>query len=305
MFRTFENAIEIDFHLEPDGPVLVRSGVTTLDPAVAEMEFQRTHRAGRSTVFLAGSGLKGVLRSHGERILRTAGVYACDPNQRSGSELCFKQRTDDLTKSNLKRPFANQCAACFTFGSVHIAGRFHAHDAYPVEERWAETNRTEARTQVGLDRKTQGPAGGTGALFEVEVVVGGAFAARVAGENFSLWQLGLLLQTLRDVDSGLTRIGGLKSRGMGAVKVKNVSLTFRTLDRRDGFLTGAVIRGGNKYAFTLPKDDVLELPETEGVEETREGLFRTVRVTGEAVHPVAESLIAGPLSRQLGLEEAS
>src|SRR4051812_21926116 len=79
MFQTLQNTIRISFTLEPDGPILVRAQTVGLDPGVADMEFQRTHRNGRSTVFLAGSGLKGVIRSHAERLLRSRGLYACDP----------------------------------------------------------------------------------------------------------------------------------------------------------------------------------------------------------------------------------
>jgi CRISPR-associated RAMP protein (TIGR02581 family) len=302
MFHTFENSIEIDFQLVPDGPILVRSGVTTLDPAVAELEFQRTHHRGRPTVFLAGSGLKGVLRAHGERLLRTADKYACDPTKRRDPELCFEQKKKDLKRSTFARPFANQCAACFTFGSVNIAGRFHALDAYPAEARWDETNRTESRTQVALDRKSQGPAAGAGSLFEVEVVTAGAFEARVRGENFTLWQLGLVLQSLRDLDTGLVRVGGLKSRGMGAMKVEGLSLRFRTLDRNDGLLTAARNRGGNDHPYSIQAEEPVALPESPDVEEKREGLFRTVTITEEAVAQVSEGLIAGPLSTYLDLE---
>ncbi|HBL25934.1 MAG TPA: CRISPR-associated protein, partial [Acidobacteria bacterium] len=60
MFQTLQNTVKIEFRIIPDGPLLVRAQAVGLDPGVADMEFQRTHRNGRSTVFLAGSGLKGV-----------------------------------------------------------------------------------------------------------------------------------------------------------------------------------------------------------------------------------------------------
>lgn len=306
MFQTLQNHVDLDFRLEPDGPVLVRSGVGTLDPAVAEMEFQRTHRDGRPTVFLAGSGLKGVLRAHGERLLRSADHFACDPNEHHERNHCFKAGLKaGLGSTTVERPFANQCAACFTFGSVHVAGRFHALDAYPTPDRWEATNRTESRTQVALDRKSQGPASGSGALFEVEVVTTGSFDVRVRGESFTLWQLGLLLQSLRDLDLGLVRVGGLKSRGMGAVRVCEPRLTFRTLDRSEGKLTGATLPPGSKHTFSLGAAESVTLPPSGAISEERRGLFRTVTVGTGAFDEVAEALIGGPLTTYLDRRQAS
>lgn len=292
MFATLQNMVQIDFSLVPDGPILVRAQTTGLDPGVAEQEFQRTTRNGRPTVFLAGSGLKGALRSHCERLLRTAGVTACDPTKMKDRNTCG--RVDNLHTSSLERPFANQCAACITFGSAKLSGRFQVRDAYPARDYFDQTNRVEARTQVGLDRKTQGPA--TGTLFDVEAVTAGAFSARIDGESFSLWQLALILQALRDLNSGFLRIGGMKSRGMGAVKVDQLTLRFLSLAPIDGRLTGAesVSARTPGYAWGMATGDAIALPSDtsqEDVETGTEGLFNSVLLRGEALEALTDDLI--------------
>src|ERR1700733_14339000 len=73
---------EAIFHLtiSAEGPLLVKSGTETWDPAVPDMQFVRTRRGGQAeTVFIPGSSLKGTLRSYSEKIVRTLDVFCCDP----------------------------------------------------------------------------------------------------------------------------------------------------------------------------------------------------------------------------------
>lgn len=293
MFRTLQNTASLDFTLVPDGPIVIRAQTVGIDPGVADMEFQRTHRNGKSTVFLAGSGLKGVIRAHSERLLRSSGRYACDPTNTRDSSICGRR---DLGDPQRDYPHANQCGACFTFGSLNLAGRFRVGDAYPAEGMEEETNRTEVRTGVGIDRKSQAAA--TGVLYDTEVVVGGGFRVRVQGENFSLWQVGLILATLQDMNSGLVQIGGGKARGMGSVRLQDWSVELGFLNRETGKLTGAKPSEGDKGQYGLPKDDVLPAPE--GGAESRRGLFRVLRYEGDAaLESLAAALIEKPLQRYL------
>jgi hypothetical protein len=157
------------------------------------------------------------------------------------------------------------------------------------------TNRTEVRAGVGIERKSQ--AASTGVLYDTEVVVGGGFETRLSGENYSLWQLGLVLAALQDLDAGLVRIGGCKARGMGTVKVKDLSVELAFLDREEGRLTGARRMDGPDYGLSV--NDVLAAPEP--TKTSRKGLFRILCYEGkEAVEDLATSLIDGPLQRYLG-----
>ncbi|MES1244634.1 MAG: RAMP superfamily CRISPR-associated protein [Acidobacteriota bacterium] len=292
MFQTLQNTAKIAVTLIPDGPLLVRAQSVGIDPGIADMTFQRTHRDGRSTVFLAGSGLKGVLRSHCERLLRTAGHFACDPTKiKEDPASCGKDHAPSSAY-----PHNGQCPACFTFGSLKLAGRFRVGDAYPVAGLEEITNRTEVRTGVGIDRKSQ--ASSRGVLYDSEVVVSGGFRAEISGENYSLWQLGLILAALQDLGSGFVRIGGGKARGMGSVKLQDWRVDLGFLNQDAGSITGArtASTGENPYRFT--ERDSLACPE--GAGEGRSGLFRTVRVEGDGVETLVSALVAGPVQRYLG-----
>jgi CRISPR-associated RAMP protein (TIGR02581 family) len=292
MFRTLQNLVHVRAQLRPDGPLLVRAQSVGIDPGLADMEFQRTRRDGASTVFLAGSGLKGTLRSHCERLLRSANRFACDPTR--VRESCGARR--GAAPDPVQYPHADNCAACFTFGSLKVAGRFRVADAYPAAGQATEANRTEVRTGVGIDRKSQ--AASAGVLYDAEVVVGGAFDLSISGENFCLWQLGLLLVALQDLDSGLVRIGGAKARGMGSVRIDGWSVELSSLNAPEGKLMGARPVEADDAKYRLMPNDVLTAPA--GGQESSRGLFRVVRYEGaEAVQALAAALTEGPLRTYL------
>jgi CRISPR-associated RAMP protein (TIGR02581 family) len=301
MFQTLQNTIRISFTLKPDGPILVRAQTVGLDPGVADMEFQRTHRDGRSTVFLAGSGLKGVIRSHAERLLRSRGLYACDPTltRADGDRrdvACGSLRKDDPKRKNNRRmPHDGQCSTCFTFGSLHLAGRFRVSDAFPVENQTEETNLTEVRTGVGIDRKSQSAQ--RGVLYDTEVVVRGGFDVRIQGENYSLWQAALVLSTLDDLNAGLVRIGACKARGMGSVQVESLKVEMGFLERASDKLNGARRITASEADYALPEPDQISVPE--GGRTGRQGLFRTVGYQGNEVQGLVKALVSGPLESHL------
>lgn len=293
MFRTLQNTVSIDVTLVPDGPIIVRAQSVGIDPGPADMEFQRTHRNGKPTVFLAGSGLKGVLRSHAERLLRSAGRFACDPTQTRDQNNCGRKDIGPPQPPNY--PHAGQCGACFTFGSLKLAGRFRIGDAYPAAGMEEAANRTEVRTGVGIDRRSQAAA--QGVLYDSEVVVGGGFRTHINGENFSLWQLGLTLAALQDLDTGLVRVGGAKARGMGSVHVQDWSVELGFLNKQTGRVTGAKQMEDDDGRYGLPLNDDLDAPA--GGEESHRGVFRTLKFAGQAVPNLASALIQGPLQTYL------
>jgi CRISPR-associated RAMP protein (TIGR02581 family) len=304
MFKTLQNLATIKAHLSPDGPLLVRAQSVGIDPGIADMEFQRTRRNGESTVFLAGSGLKGVLRSHCERLLRSAGRFACDPTQIHEEATCGRHdKKDDSRRDPTHRdptayPHDNHCAACFTFGSLKMAGRFRVADAYPVPSQWEAANRTEVRTGVGIERKSQAAASRAGVLYDTEVVVGGAFELRIGGENFSLWQLGLVLTALEDLSAGLVRVGGCKARGMGTVRLDEWSVDLAFTDTQTGKLNGAAAAIDSlDHKYGLAARDTLDVPP--GGEAGSRGLFRQVSFRGDAVAGLAAALRDGPLRKYL------
>ena len=73
MHKRFVNHCTIELTLKPDGPILIKSGREGADPTKPDMEFVDTYYEGRRSIYLPGSSLKGAIRAHAERIVRTVG----------------------------------------------------------------------------------------------------------------------------------------------------------------------------------------------------------------------------------------
>lgn len=198
--------------------MLVKSGKEGADPTKPDMEFVETYHEGGRSIYLPGSSLKGAIRAHAERIVRTVGydtrdsknskrLWASNPlNLKEYDYLESYSETHDIYKWS---SFTDQL-----FGSTAIASRLRIEDAYPVDPKQLKL---EERNGVAIDRVF----GSTipGALFNYEVCTDGAFKTKIHLKNFSLAQLGLIGLVLRDLNDGWFGIGFAKSRGMGQVEV--------------------------------------------------------------------------------------
>lgn len=266
MFKQLVNECLIDLDLIPEGPVLIKSGLATISGP--DMAFVTVFRNGREEVYLPGSSLKGVLRSHAERITRTLNPEAaCDlfASGKDDNELSCGTRLDKRKKKNenLDTPivYKDSCLICKLFGSTWLAGRLAISDAYIV----GEPPRPQRRDGVGIDRFTGGAAGG--AKFELEVVTEGVFATTFYLRNFELWQLALIGFLFQDLKDGLIRIGMGKSRGLGKVRcaIKNIQLNFlgtKAPKIGDGMLpllgAGSLFNDAGMYKMVSP--DEISIP---------------------------------------------
>lgn len=220
MHKSLYNEAVVRLSIAPAGPVLIKAGEGASDPARPDMSFVRTTRGGRETVYLPGSSLKGVIRSHCERLARTAQgqggpELSCDP---LGDRGCGRrlERERELTPPEKHR---RSCFVCRLFGNTAVAGHFLIADAHPVGEC-----RTEERNGVAIDRVFGSVAVGP---FNYETVTGGEFRTELRVKNFTLSQLGLLALALRDLAAERVRLGFAKSRGMGLVTARVEELTLR------------------------------------------------------------------------------
>lgn len=230
-YRLCSLALEVD--LVPRGPVLVKSPQQgTVDPAVPDMAFVRTHSplptGPRTTVYIPGSSLKGVLRSYCEGVGRALGLRpeVCNPFD----EDSHCRREGDASR----HPYGESCHVCRLFGSTRLGGRIALADAFPTEETAEDMNKTRNRTGVGIDRLLG--SSHAGALYDFEVVEQGVFRASIRVENFELWQVGLLHLALRDLNEGHLRIGLGTSRGLGFVtaRVHKAELRYTGLLEENG-----------------------------------------------------------------------
>lgn len=239
MLKRLVNEAKFTLTITTTGPVLVRSGrATVIGP---DMTPVLTFRHGKRQVYLPGSSLKGVVRSHLEKVSRTLRYdpfVVCNPFQTELSitdASCGKKlegRKKELKKQDREKELTTEvaykesCPICRLFGSTEFIGRVSINDAYLTND--AQPLPTEQRDGVGIDRLTSGSA--HGALFQLEVVSSGVeFQTDVYLRNFETWQLGMLLLVVQDMEDGLIRIGSGTSRGLGSVKGKVSEVTINHL----------------------------------------------------------------------------
>ena len=219
MLRKWLCQADIKITIEPVDPVLIKSGYATMDGA--DMVPVSTFKNGRTVYYFPGSSLKGVLRSHLERIARTLQPgKVClpyyDPKNRNMSVPVVAEQNSHGCGYRLRRDpasaaYADSCAVCRMFGSLKFGGRFSIGDAYPLPDHDPEP---ELRNVVGIDRFT----GGTVVLFDLKVLVGGKFEASLRLTNFELWQLAAVNLLLLDLKDEMITIGSGRSRGLGRVR---------------------------------------------------------------------------------------
>ena len=226
MLRKWLCQADIKIVIEPVDPVLIKSGYATLDDA--KMVPVSTFKDGKDTYYFPGTSLKGVLRSHLERIARTLKQGSvCIPyyDKLSKKDMIpvpaeqesfgcgFRSRQDGEVNSS-STAYADSCAACRLFGSLKFGGRFSISDAYPLPDHKPSP---EARDGIAIDRFTGGTA--HGALFDLKVLVGGKFEANLRLTNYELWQLAALNLLLSDLADEMITIGSGRSRGLGRVRI--------------------------------------------------------------------------------------
>lgn len=215
MHKRFVNHCTIDLTISPRGPMLIKSGKEGADPTKPDMEFVETYHQGGRSIYLPGSSLKGAIRAHAERIVRTVGgdkssdsqsIWASDPLDRSAFRALEKEK--DSRQVYRLSSFTDQM-----FGSTAISSRVRIEDAYPVDRTQIKV---EERNGVAIDRVFGSVAVGP---FNYQVCTAGEFRTKIHLKNFTLAQLGLIGLVLRDLNDGWFGLGFAKSRGMGVVEV--------------------------------------------------------------------------------------
>ena len=232
MLKKLVNEAFCTLRITTTGPLLVKSGHASVSGP--DMTPVLTFRNGKQEVFLPGSSLKGVFRSHLEKIVGSLKPHVvCYPfevaedkladtelRQRDFRDSCggmftqYAKRSHehrDLLERSTASVYAASCPICRLFGSTGFIGRVAISDAYLVSGAIKEQ-----RDGVGIDRLTGGAS--HGAKFELEVVsTGVSFETTIHLRNFEIWQLGLLFIVLQDLRDELIHIGSGRSRGLGKV----------------------------------------------------------------------------------------
>lgn len=247
MHKRFVNHCTINLTLRPDGPILIKSGREGADPTKPDMEFVDTYHGGRRSIYLPGSSLKGAIRAHAERIVRTVGgdrrpanpteLWASDPlDIKAYDYLDEYDSGSDIYKYS---SFTDQL-----FGNVELASRCRIEDAHPQ----SGSLKLEERNGVAIDRVFGSVAVGP---FNYQVCTDGDFKTKIHLKNFTLAQLGLVGLVLRDLDDGWFGVGFAKSRGMGTAAV--------TLDRAVVQYPGCILDGNGGF-LTVNRSKSWEQP---------------------------------------------
>ena len=315
MLKKLMNEAFCTLRITTTGPLLIKSGHASISGP--DMTPVLTFRNGKQEVFLPGSSLKGVFRSHVEKIVCSLKPHVvCYPfegnedkqadmsqRQRDYRDSCggmftqFSKRNEDnrkLVEERTDLVYAASCPACRLFGSTGFIGRVAISDAY-----LASNEIKEQRDGVGIDRLTGGAS--HGAKFELEVVSKGVvFETDIHLRNFEIWQLGMLFVVMQDLEDELIRIGSGRSRGLGKVTAKISDAGSN--GRPGGFVTSAIRdsqepdnqlwglgRWLNDGSYGTWKDDYLEL--TRRVERTDRGIRIMRSFTGDALDSLRNTAI--------------
>lgn len=302
MHARFYNEAIFKLSLRPQTPMLIkagRSGEEALDPILPDMSFVRTSRPDRDEpeVYVPGASLRGVLRSHAEKLLRSIrDNLACDPTQikeegRLG-KACFAGASN-TEKLDGPQAYVKSCYACRLFGNTVLAGRARVGDLYLDPSR---APLLERRYGVAIDRVTGAVAQGP---FELEILTDARFAGQLSVRNFTLGQLGLLAAALLDLGDGLVPMGYGKSRGLGRVTLTFNELSVRTLRDPAGALLGVGTLAGaeDSKAYALPHPDRERRPVQ--AEAARERGFYVLRADDATAKQWLE-LIAGHWVEEVG-----
>src|SRR2546421_6501293 len=319
MLKKLVNEAYFTLSITTTGPLLIRSGRATISGP--DMTPVLTFRNGRQEVFLPGSSLKGVFRSHSEKVVcslrprvvcypfsgnedKEADLKKRQQDYRDSCGAVFTQLARENTQNRAKIDedtefvYANSCPTCRLFGSTGFIGRIAIGDAY-----LASKATTEQRDGVGIDRLTGGAS--YGAKFELEVVsTGVSFETDIHVRNFEIWQLGMLFVVLQDMSDQLIRIGSGRSRGLGQVTAQ-ISEQGRD-GRPGGFVTSSIRENDERELWGLGRwlndgsygtqiDDMIPLPPS--VESSKNGI-RSIRVfTGDVLNTLRNAAITDFVKR--------
>ncbi len=210
--------------------------------------------------YIPGSSLRGVLRAHIERIVRTLepgagkGRGACDPlnepdpfgggtafhgrgtcdplnehawcitrTEMRDLRLQARQRKADGDEWLATEIWDRSCRVCRVFGSPWLASRVRVTDLF-----CSNGARPVVRDGVAIDREKEAVHN----KFDFEVVPPGSrFGLEIVAENLAAEELGLLWLGLRELEAGRIPVGGFKGRGLGRVALEG--LRARYVDAAD------------------------------------------------------------------------
>lgn len=180
---------------------------------------------GNDRPYIPGSSLRGVIRSHTERILRSllGKRGACDPTSEANWCITDEQmkkwrETFDSEAALAAKVWEHSCHVCRVYGSTWLASRVRIADLHLLE---TQQPRIERRDGVSIHREKETVQH----KYDFETVASASlFQLRIVAENLSDAERGLLWLGLRELRDGSILIGGFKGRGLGLATLEELTI---------------------------------------------------------------------------------
>ncbi len=177
MLKALLNEARLRLDITTMGPLLIKTGYATV--IGADMAPVQTYRNGQQEVYLPGSSLKGIFRSHSEKVINSIqSQVACNPLSRSNDRdmrddrHLYRVSCGTTFKDKLPHEvYTHSCPTCRLFGSTSFGSRIAVADAYLPAGSVGMQTFIEHRDGIAIDRLTGGTGGG--AKFDMEVVTEG------------------------------------------------------------------------------------------------------------------------------------
>lgn len=230
----YNSFIQIDFTLNFSGGFVINDAL-----GAVQAGFDLCPRMENGRFIIPGSSIRGVLRSHAEKIARTiitlestkddflSRCPACNPFADMNTPLTscsslfreYKQKNKNAHISqeenkNSQISEAKLCLACQLFGSSDKGSRLYISDGYLTN-----SPKIKIMDFLAIDRFTGG--GKEGAKFDALVLWQPAFMIRVFMENLEEWHLGWLMLVIKDLKDGLVSFGGGQNKWFGKATIEN------------------------------------------------------------------------------------
>lgn len=237
MFHEFVNRYIIQGKLVAATALHIGAAEDALRPGGCKNPFFRN---ADGLPLIPGSSLKGAMRSFlGQYLSSESGKKEIPEKIHYRRDVCNEQepcvnpKTDKLKEEgenggsllseylfgNGKEKEGKLCIICRLFGSPYSAAKFSVRDARVIDETFQ--NGFEIRSGVSIDRDF-----GTnisGKKFDIEVVPQGtSFSFYAVLENGDETEWHMIQQLLRAMEMGLVPVGGMKSRGLGDIRLTEV-----------------------------------------------------------------------------------
>jgi CRISPR-associated RAMP protein (TIGR02581 family) len=254
-WETFKSRLVVKAELVCTTGMRVGRGGEAAEPTASDLPVL-TDADGRPLI--PGSSLRGVLRSHVERIVRTlepvhgGGKGACIPVVEDAWCVTEDRMRNLREQAAVKgdRWLADQvwdqsCRVCRVYGSPRLASRVRFSDLHCMNDAAAEV-----RDGVSIDRDKETVAH----KYDFEVVPAGArFALYVVAENLDDKERGLFWLALQELRSGAVSLGGFKGRGLGRASLDESTLSIQIVDAADrSALKQYVLSGGTQMQTVGP-----------------------------------------------------